>query len=300
LNQLIELAKDRPNKSVALACPEDHEVLTAVFEARKLNLCNFILFGDELTIHQMINEMNETITKGITIINTDGKENSCREAVKYVSSGQADVLMKGLVDTSTILKEVLNKEYGLRSNTILSHVMICSLSKFDRFIFLSDGGMNIDPDDLQLKQITINAIKLAHSLGIEKPKVALISAVEKVNSKMRSTLKCQAIQDMYDQGEIKDCYLCGPLAIDLALDQEAAKVKNINNPVAGNADILIAPFIEVANALYKGWMFGCDNSKSAGIVLGARAPIVLTSRADNHDTKLNSIALSVVIDSIED
>jgi phosphate butyryltransferase len=205
--------------------------------------------------------------------------------------------MKGLVDTSIILKEVLNRDYGLRTDNILSHVMICELPKFDRLIFLSDGAMNIDPTIEQLKQITLNAVSLARSLNISRPKVALLSAKEKPDPKMPSTLKCQAIQDMYERGEIVRCDICGPLAVDLALDKEAAKIKNIRNNVAGQADILIAPYIEVANALYKGWVFGCEGVKSAGIVIGAKNPIVLTSRADSHESKLYSIALSVLMEN---
>lgn len=299
LKELINNAQDRPNRTVALACPEDHEVLLSVFAARKLNLCDFILFGNESKILEIVEEMKEELDSGISIVNVEDNQLACAEAVKAVSNNQANVLMKGLVDTSVILKEVLNKEYGLRTNMILSHVMLCELPKFDRLIFLTDGAMNIDPDSNQLKQITINAIDLARSLGIKKPKVAMLSAVEKVNPKMPSTLKCKDIVDLFEQGEITNCELAGPLALDLALDEEAVKTKNIENPVAGHADILVAPFIEVANVLYKGWMFGCENTKSAGIIVGAKAPIVLTSRADSHESKLYSLALSVLMDKEE-
>ncbi len=299
LKEMIMVAQNRPNKTIALACPEDHEVLQAVNEAVNLNLCDFILFGDETKINHIANEMNFTL-KNCKVINALEKEGACIEAVKSVSSGQADVLMKGLVDTAIIMKKVLDKEVGLRTDSIISHVMVMQLPKFnDRLIFLSDGAMNIDPSVDDLKQITINAVNLARSLSISRPKVACISAIEKMNPKMPSTLKCHEIEQMQENHEIVHCDICGPLAIDLALDKNAAKTKNIKNPVAGNADILIVPYIEVANALYKGWMFGCENVKSAGIILGAKAPIVLTSRADSHETKLNSIALSVLMENKE-
>lgn len=294
LKEIIMVAQNRPNKTIALACPEDHEVLHAVEEAVNLNLCDFILFGDEAKINTIADEMNFSLNH-CQIINIIDREQACLEAVKSVSSGQADVVMKGLVDTAIIMKKVLDKEIGLRTDNIISHVMVMQLPKFDRLIFLSDGAMNIDPTVDQLKKITINAVNLARALSISRPKVACISAIEKVNPKMPSSVKCHEIEQMQEKLEIVHCDICGPLAVDLALDKEAAKTKNIKNPVAGNADIIIVPYIEVANALYKGWMFGCENVKSAGIILGAKAPIVLTSRADSHETKLYSIALSVLM-----
>jgi phosphate butyryltransferase len=236
------------------------------------------------------------IHDGCQIVDIKGKEAACAEAVKAVSSGRADVLMKGLVDTAIILKEVLNAEYGLRSDSILSHVMLVELPGFDRLIFLSDGAMNIDPSVEELKHILNNAVLLAKALHVSRPKVAILSAIEKVNPKMPSTLKAKALEEMAERGEIVHCKVCGPLAVDLALDKEAAKTKGIKNDVAGNADILISPYIEVANALYKGFVFGTDGVKSAGLVMGAKAPIVLTSRADSHESKLYSIALSVLMD----
>lgn len=296
LQELMMVAQNQPNKKVALACPEDHEVMIAVKEAIKLNLCEFILFGDEYKIKNIANELGFDLQK-CKIVDIKDKEAACFEAVKCVSNKEADVLMKGLVDTSVIMKKVLDKEHGLRTDNIISHVMVIQLPKFNRLIFLSDGAMNISPTVEQLKQITVNAVNLARALSISRPKVACISAVEKVNPKMPSTVMCHEIEQMQENLEIVHCDICGPLAIDLALDKEAAKIKNIKNPVAGNADILIVPYIEVGNALYKGWMFGCENVKSAGIIMGAKAPIVLTSRADSFESKLYSIALSVIMDN---
>jgi phosphate butyryltransferase len=295
LNELIKYAQNKPNKTIAVACPEDHEVLEAVKEATLLNLCDFILFGNEEKIKYLSKTIANFDLGNYKIVNTKDSETACMEAVKCVSKGEANVVMKGLVDTAVILKKVLDKDYGLRTDSILSHVMLIELPKFERIIFLSDGAMNIDPDVNQLKLITINAVSLARALYISRPKVALLSAIEKVNPKMPSSVKAHEVEIMAENGEIVNCDVCGPIAVDVALDKEAAKIKNIKNPVAGNADILIAPFIEVANALYKGWVFGCDNVKSAGIIVGAKAPIVLTSRADSHESKLYSIALSVLM-----
>jgi phosphate butyryltransferase len=296
MNSLKELLKfeSKPlNTRVAVACPEDKEVLNSILEAYELGICSFSLFGDLNRVRQLTKEIGKDLPNEIILVDAKKPELACQLAVKAVSEGNAHVLMKGLVDTSIILKAVLNKGYGLRTNKIISHVMACELPHLNRFIFLSDAAMIIDPSVDQMKEITVNAISLAKALGINKPKVAIISAVEKVNPKMPSTLKAIELKQMWEQGEIKECELDGPLAVDLALSEEAAKTKKITSVVAGNADILIVPFIEVGNALYKGWMFGCNGTKGAGIVLGAKAPIVLTSRADSHEAKLYSIALAI-------
>ena len=202
------VAQNKPNKIVALACPEDHEVMQAVKEAIKLNLCDFILFGDKYKITNIAKELNFNL-KQCQIVNISDKEEATFEAVKYVSSKKADVLMKGLVDTAIIMKKVLDKEYGLRTDNILSHVMVIQLPKFNRLIFLSDGAMNISPTIEQLKQITVNAVSLARALSINRPKVACISAIEKVNPKMPSTLMCYEIEQMQENLEIIHCDICG-------------------------------------------------------------------------------------------
>ncbi|MDD4056667.1 MAG: bifunctional enoyl-CoA hydratase/phosphate acetyltransferase [Bacilli bacterium] len=293
LKELLNNKRKHLNIRVAVACPEDEEVLNAIFEAYELGFCIFYLFGDIDKIKQLTNKIGKKLPNEFVVIEAKEPVLACQLAVKAISEGQADILMKGLVDTSLIMKEVLNKEYGIRTNQVISHVMICELPRLKRLILLSDSAMIIDPTVLQMKEITINAISLAKSIGIIKPKIAVISAIEKVNEKMPSTLKAKELNEMWEHGEITDCELYGPLAVDGALSIEAAKTKNITNPVAGNADILIVPYIEVGNALYKGWMFGCDGLRSAGIVIGAKAPIVLTSRADSHESKLYSIALAV-------
>lgn len=293
LTQLLNNVKKNLDIRVAVACPEDDEVLNAIYEAYELGFCSFSLFGNVDEIMNLVKEMGKEVPKDFILENAIEPELACMLAVKSVSEGQSHVLMKGLVDTSIIMKEVLNKEYGIRNNQVISHVMVLELPRLQRLILLSDAAMIIDPSSSQMKEITINAVSLAKSIGIIDPKVAVISAIEKVNPKMPSTLKAKELHEMWENGEIKDCQLYGPLAVDGALSLEAAKTKNISSPVAGNADILILPYIEVGNALYKGWMFGADNIKSAGIVMGAKAPIVLTSRADSHESKLYSIALAV-------
>ena len=293
LKELLSSKRKLLHTRVAVACPEDEEVLNAIFEAYELGFCTFHLFGDITRIKQLTKEMGREIPKGFVMVEAKEPALACQLAVRAINAGEADILMKGLVDTGIIMKEVLNKEYGIRTDQIISHVMICELPRLKRLILLSDAAMIIDPTIPQMKAIITNAVSLAKKIGIINPKVAIISAIEKVNEKMPSTLKAKELQEMWEKGEITDCELYGPLAIDGALSVEAAKTKNISSPVAGNADILIVPYIEVGNALYKGWMFGCEGIKSAGIVMGAKAPIVLTSRADSHESKLSSIALAV-------
>jgi phosphate butyryltransferase len=295
LDSLIKSALAKPKKVVAVACPENVEVLDAITLAVQLNLGDFLLFGNESIILNLLKDNPHLNIGNSKIINAETAEEACKLAVQAVSSKQADVLMKGLIDTAIILKQVLNKEYGLRTNQILSHVMVLDLPKFDRFIYLTDGAMIIDPSSLEMKQIVINAVTLATKLENKKPKVALISAIEKVNPKMPSTVKEDEVYQMYVNGEITDCDLIGPVAVDIALDKEAAKTKNIKSEVGGNADILVVPYIEVGNALYKGWVYGTDNVIGAGIIMGAKAPIVLTSRSDSHQSKLYSLALAMLI-----
>jgi phosphate butyryltransferase len=295
MKSLKELLNFETNKRVriAVACPEDREVLGALFEAYELGMGTFSLFGDVDKIKAVADEMGKEIPSDFLLVKAADGQQACQLAVKAVSGGEAQILMKGLIDTSVILREALNKEYGIRTDKILSHVMVCELPFLNRVVLLSDGAMIIDPTVPQMKEITLNAVELAKALGFEYPKVAILSAVEKVNPKMPSTIKAQELMELWQNGEIPGCELYGPLAVDGALSWEAARIKKIDSPVAGRADILIVPFIEVGNALYKGWMFGCSGPKSAGIIMGAKAPIVLTSRADSHEAKLYSIALAI-------
>lgn len=292
-NELIEKVKQQPTKTVAVAACEDHEVIEAVIAASNMKLANFILYGDLDKTNAIIKEHNYILPANIKIIATDNPKTSAEMAVKCVNQGQADVLMKGLIDTSVILKEVLNRDYGLRSNSILSHVTMFELPKLKRLVFLTDAAMNIDPTVNDLKEIINNAAHLTKSLGIQKPKVAVLSAVEKLNPKMPSTQKAKDVADLFINND--EVIVEGPLALDLAINEEAAITKGITGQIRGDADILAVPFIEVGNALYKGWVFGCENVKNAGVIVGAKRPIVLTSRADTHEAKVYSIAISLMM-----
>ena len=204
------------------------------------------------------------------------------------------MLMKGLLETSTILKAVLNKEVGLRTGRLMSHVAVFEIPVFDRLIFITDAALNMYPDLKAKVDIISNAVSVAHSLGIKNPKVAPICAVEVVNPDMPATIDASMLSKMSERGQIKGCVVDGPLAVDNALSEEAAQHKKINSPVAGKADILLLPNIEAANVMYKTLTY-TTNSKSGGIIVGASAPVVLTSRADSPESKLNAIALAALV-----
>lgn len=292
-NDVLKFAKERGPKTIAIACAQDPEVLRAIDDANKMGIANAILVGDKEKIEEIAKDQTIDLSKYEVIDIKDLSEASLK-AVELVSSGKAHIVMKGLVDTSIILKAVLNAEVGLRTGNVLSHVAVFDVLGYDRLFFVTDAAMNIAPDLNGKKQIIENAVKVAQSLDIDEPKVAVLCAKEKVNPKMPATVDAAELQKMNENGEIKGCLVGGPFALDNAVSPEAAKLKGIKHPVAGNADILMVPTIEAGNVLYKSLVFLAD-TKNAGIIVGAKAPIVLTSRADNEESKLNSIALGVLM-----
>ena len=292
IDDIIKFAKERGPKTISVACCQDEEVLIAVENGRKEHIVNAILIGDIDKTKKIAKNLNINLDN-YELIDIKDMSEACLKAVELVSSGKADMVMKGLVDTSIILKAVLNKEVGLRTGNILSHVAVFDIEGYDRLFFITDAAMNLAPDVNGKKQIIKNACSVARALDIEEPKVALICAKEKVNPKMKDTVEAKELEDMYLRGEIKNCIVGGPFALDNAINEEAAKHKGMNHPVAGKADILVVPDIEAGNVLYKSitYFSKCEN---AGLIVGAKAPIILTSRADSDKTKLNSIALGVL------
>ncbi|MFR9070186.1 phosphate butyryltransferase [Paraclostridium tenue] len=292
-NDVIKYAKERGPKTISVACSQDKEVLIAVDIAKREGIAKAILVGDIEKTKSIANELNIDLSEYELIEEKDLAKASLK-AVSLVSEGKADMVMKGLVDTSIILKAVLDKEVGLRTGNILSHVAVFDVKGYDRLFFITDAAMNLAPDLKAKKQIIENACVVTNALDIEIPKVAIVCAKEKVNPKMPDTVDAKNLEDMCKNGEIKGCIVGGPFALDNAVSEEAAKHKGIDNPIAGKADILLAPDIEAGNILYKSLVFFSE-SKNAGIIVGAKAPIILTSRADNEETKLNSIALGVLM-----
>ena len=292
IDDIIKFAKERGPKTISVACCQDEEVLIAVENGRKEHIVNAILIGDIDKTKKIAKNLNINLDN-YELIDIKDMSEACLKAVELVSNGKADMVMKGLVDTSIILKAVLNKEVGLRTGNILSHVAVFDIEGYDRLFFITDAAMNLAPDVNGKKQRIENACSVARALDIEEPKVALICAKEKVNPKMKDTVEAKELEDMYLRGEIKNCIVGGPFALDNAISEEAAKHKGMNHPVAGKADILVVPDIEAGNVLYKSitYFAKCEN---AGLIVGAKAPIILTSRADSDKTKLNSIALGVL------
>ncbi|MGL5439436.1 MAG: phosphate butyryltransferase [Filifactoraceae bacterium] len=291
-DEILKYARSCGPKTIAVACAQDEEVILAVDNAKKLGIINAILVGDEEKSKYIMEELGIS-EDGYTFVNIIDVTEASRKAVQLVSSGEADIVMKGIVDTSIVLKAVLDKEIGLRSGKPLSHVAVFQIPKWDRLFYVTDTAMTLAPDLLGKKGIIENAVTVAHALGNDVPKVGIICAKEKVDVKMQATVDAKELEDMNVRGEITGCIVGGPFALDNAISEVAAKHKGMTHPLAGKCDILVAPYLEAGNMLYKSLVFFCE-SENAGIIVGAKAPIVLTSRADSDVAKLNSIALAVL------
>lgn len=292
LEYLIDQAAGKPKKTVAVAVAEDHEVIEAVAKAIKLQLAQFRLYGNQETIMGMLQEHGLQTSEHVEVIAAMSSAEAAELSVKAVRNGEADVLMKGNIPTANILKAVLNKEWGLRKGSVLSHVAAFEVQNYDRLIFVTDAAMNIAPDVTQKAAIIQNTVEVAQAIGIDLPKVAPIAAVEVVNPAMQATIDAAMLTQMNRRGQIKDCIVDGPLALDNAVSQIAAEHKGIVSDVAGKADILLVPTIEAGNVLYKSLVYFAD-AKVGAMIAGAKAPIVLTSRADSAETKVYSLALAV-------
>ncbi|HWQ30996.1 MAG TPA: phosphate butyryltransferase [Negativicutes bacterium] len=292
-DKILKAAKERGPKIIAVAVAQDVEVLSAVSNAKNLGIADAILVGDKDEIEKVAAGCGVDLAK-FRVIDIKDKSEACRTAVELVSTGKAHLVMKGLVDTSIILKAVLDEKIGLRTGNVLSHVAVFDVPGYDRLFYVTDAAMNIAPDLMQKKQIIENAIQVANALGNDEPKVAMLAAVEKVNPKMQATVDAAELVRMNEAGELKGCVVGGPFALDNAISVEASKHKGITHPVAGYADILMVPVIEAGNMLYKSMVFFA-RAKNAGIIVGAKAPVVLTSRADSDEAKLNSIAIGTLM-----
>lgn len=294
LEQIFDHLQGDKKVVLTVAAAHDEEVLLAVKSAWEKDIIVPVLIGDEVKIGEISKEIGFNLD-GIKVIHKDTIEECAECSVKLVSQGEADFVMKGLLDTSVILKAVLNKEWGLRTDSLLSHVMMYEIPAYDKLLVTTDGGMNIAPDYDQKVKILKNAVEATRPLGLDKIKVACLAAKEKVNPKMPATVDAGALQDAGRDGEFgEDVIVEGPLAFDLAVSKEAARVKGFESEVAGETDIMLMPTIEVGNGIGKALTYFAGG-KSAGIIMGAKAPIVLVSRADSHESKLYSIAYGALI-----
>lgn len=295
--QVIDQVKKNGIKTVAVAVAQDEPVLEAIRDAKKNGIANAILVGDRAKIEECAKLVGLDLSQFEVIHEPDMAKASLR-AVELVSTRKADMVMKGLVDTATFLRAVLDKEKGLRTGRVLSHVAVFDIPAIQRILLVTDAAMNIAPDLMTKKQILDNAVVVAKGIGIETPKVAVVCAVEVVNPDMQPTLDAAALSKMCDRGQIKGCIVDGPLAIDNAISEEAARHKGIVSPVAGHADIVLVPNIETGNVMYKTLTYTA-NAKNGGILAGASAPVILTSRADSHESKMYSIALASLVAEVK-
>jgi len=293
LDELLELAKKKRKKTMSVAVAQDDQVLKAVASAVDMGLIDAILVGDSKEINSIAGNDHINISN-MNIIDEKDKIKAAAKAVEIVSQGQADYIMKGMLGTAGLLKAVLNKEAGLKGGGLLSHVMIYDVSTYHKLIFLTDGGMVTYPTLEDKIGIINNAVTVCNSLEIHNPKVAPICAVEVVNPAMQATVDAAALSEMNKRGQIKGCIIDGPLALDNAISKEAAKHKGIVSEVAGDADVLLVPNIESGNFLGKSLTYFAK-AESAGVIVGAKCPVVLVSRADSAKSKLYSIALGSVM-----
>lgn len=293
LDFLLEKCKAAPRMTLAVACPQGDDILEAVADAAQEGVVDPVLVGNRGKTMAIAESLGLDIS-GLEFVDEPDDALAAEKAVRMVSSGEAQLLMKGNVKTAVLLKAVLNKEWGLRSGSLLSHLFLFQVPRMPGVIGMSDGGMTMYPDLPTKVGIVENAVWAYHRIGVECPKIAALAAVEVVNPDMQATLDAAALAQMNRRGQIKGCLIDGPLALDNAVSAEAARIKGIESPVAGDADMLLVPSIEAGNFVGKVMMY-MSGGKGAGVILGARRPIVLTSRFDNAETKRLSIAFGAVL-----
>jgi phosphate butyryltransferase len=290
MSDLKAIVAGKPIKKLVLAAAQDHQSLGAVLRAWKDGIIEPIFIGDKEAIQNICSEQGQDIT-GIRIIHEPEIDKSVEMAVRMLSSKQADILMKGKVGTSSLLKCVLNKEWGLRTGNLLSHIALFEVDTYHKLIAVTDVAMNIAPNLKDKISIVNNSVSFLNRLGYVMPKVAVLGAVEMVNENMEATLHAALLSKMNQREQIRNCIIDGPLAFDNAVSLESAQFKGIKSEVAGDTDLLLMPDIEVGNVLYKSLVFFAK-AKVASIILGAQVPIVLTSRSDSEQAKYDSILLS--------
>lgn len=288
--QLMELAIQKESNKIAVVSPEDLEVLEVIQEAEKINLAEFVLVGDIIIIEKIIKENNLNIKADI--IDEKNHKKAADLAVDLVAQGKAATVMKGMLHTSIFLKAVLNKEKTLNVGKHITQISIIEKENNDGLMLITDCAITVNPDLMGKKEVLENAVELAHGLGMEKPRVAILTSLEVVNPSMQDTIDAAVLSKMADRGQIKGCIVDGPFALDNAVSVEAANAKGIVSPVAGNADILVVPNLTVGNTLTKSISYIAKKTVAAAIV-GTSVPIIMTSRTDSMENKLLSIAMAV-------
>lgn len=293
-DELLAHLGEYSTKKLSVAVAQDKAVLEAVKEAKERRIADSILVGDEDAIRQIGTDLGMNMDE-YEIIDVKDPMEAALKAVSLVHDGTADMYMKGLIDTKSFLKSVLDKEVGLRTGSPLSHVCVFEIKGIDRLLFLTDVAFMPYPTLEDKKWIIKYTVDIAKACGVETPKVAPLAAVEVVNPKMETTVEAAELTRLNEEGEITSCIVDGPLSLDIALYKEAAEEKGaLGRKVAGDADILLFPDIHAGNLVYKAIVHMAD-MKNGNIITGTKAPVILTSRSDNCETKVNSIALAAVV-----
>jgi len=280
-------------KRLSVAVSQAEDVMTAVEQARRKGLINGILVGDKEETISVCKKLHID-PKNYELIDQKDKNEAARTAVQLVSEKKAELLMKGMLGTARILKAVLDKEIGLRTERLLSHAYVLKLQNYDRLLTMTDGAMNIAPNLEQKAQIVQNVIDFCHSLEIEEPRIAALAAVELVNPNMQATLDAACLSKMAERGQITGGIVEGPLAFDNAISRKAALHKGVDSPVSGEVDAVLVPEIESGNIFAKGLVY-LANAEPAGVLLGTTAPVVLVSRSDTAISKVRSLALGILM-----
>jgi phosphate butyryltransferase len=293
LDDILTLAKKTGPKKLAVAQAEDEEVLRALKQARSEDVVDAVLVGNQEKIEELASKNGIDLGKFELHHETEGFS-ATLACCELVNRGEAHFLMKGLVGTAQFMRAILDKKKGLATGRLLSHVAVFEISRYPKLLTVTDAAINIAPTLMEKAQIIQNAVGVAHSLGIDLPNVACLAAVEKVYpDKMPATLDCAALSMMAKRGQIRGAVVDGPFGLDNAVSEESARVKGVSSEMAGKVDVLLCPNVEAGNALYK-TLTAFANARCAAIVVGTKAPVVLTSRADSHQTKFASIALGAV------
>lgn len=294
LSDLIDVAKKKETRRVAVAASADKPVLLALKEAMKESILIPVLVGDkEKTLE--IGKSIDFNFDGIDIIDEANPSKAAVKAVEEIRKGNADILMKGLVSSGAFLKAILDKEKGLRKSGTLSHLAFFESPYYHKLLGVTDAALNVEPEFKEKVSMLNNAVEAYRKLGYDKPKVAVVGAVETVNDKMQPSVDAALMKVMNQRNQIKNCIVDGPLAIDNAVSKEAAEHKGIESDVAGDVDIILTPDIYSGNVLYKTLNF-IGGSISAAVIMGAKVPVVLTSRSDSDKSKLMSLALAAAME----
>lgn len=288
-----EVKKRCAKLTISVIFPHYIEIIKAIKKAADENLCKFALFGDARLINDLLKELK--VTAGIVdVFNFEDERTACEEGIKLIKKGKSHILMKGDIKTSTILKSVLDKDKGLRTGKFLSHIFVAEVPHYHKFIVVSDGGLSISPTLTEKIFIIQNAVEFVHCMGIKIPKVALLCASEVVNPDMVETIDAHNIINMYNDKILEiNAILEGPIALDIAVSTEAARIKKINSQIAGDTDIFIVPNIASGNIFGKALIYFA-NAKAGGLIWGAKVPVVLLSRADDYETKFRSLLLGLL------